>query len=567
MLVIFGAWLGVVAEAGPGDRDGDGLDDAVEALVGTNPDEPDSDFDGVDDATEVGSVDAPLNTDGDSMIDALDDDDDDDGVPTVHEEVAGSSRLDVDSDGDGISDGREWLNHLVLDGQVDCESADCLDEDGGTSGLALDDPWDRDADGLIDALDPDDDGDGLSTVIEGEADQECVGNPRDGIPNYLDRDSDGDGILDKDERPAAADSDLDGLADRLDCLDDGPDGDQDGDGLPNARETEITGRFDAQASPDYDGDLIPDAVEVGDERCMARTGPCTPTDTDGDGLPDMNDRDDDGDAFSTFLELGLCPGGAPPTLAALDPWELRCGAAVYVPRNTDAPIGKWFPLEPDDAPDYLDDDDDGDRISSFLEGAGDADGDGVPNFLDPVDIDGPAADADDDGLDNATEARLGTRPYDDDSDADGLSDAVEVGDPLAPLDSDEDRVLDALDEDDDDDTLPTRAEGPFDADLDGLPNHLDLDSDDDGTEDGLEGFTDADCDGIVDVWDPADADGPCADSGVTFRDPPVYTRQGCAPPIPFPLGAGGIALALLVAMSRRKRYCGRAGALEEEAPS
>ena len=151
---------------------------------------------------------------------------------------------------------------------MDCSNGACLDVGGGTTGVSLAVPWDRDNDGTINPLDVDDDGDGYTTAAEGGGDNECAGLTRDGIPNYLDRDSDGDGTADADEGAVGADSDLDGLVNRLDCLEDGPDGDQDGDGIPNARETALTGRTDAQATVDWDDDLVPDNEEVGDPGCF-----------------------------------------------------------------------------------------------------------------------------------------------------------------------------------------------------------------------------------------------------------------------------------------------------------
>ncbi len=104
------------------DDDGDGLIGGHEScLLGTDPDDDDSDGDGLDDGTEVGDVDAPWDTDGDTVIDALDDDDDDDGVMTARE-VSDTAALglmpdldgdtldswhDPDADGDGWPDGDE----------------------------------------------------------------------------------------------------------------------------------------------------------------------------------------------------------------------------------------------------------------------------------------------------------------------------------------------------------------------------------------------------------------------------------------------------------------------------
>ncbi len=54
------------------DRDFDQIQDSVEIALGTNPDEFDSDGDGISDFNEIGAVDAPLDSDSDGVIDALD---------------------------------------------------------------------------------------------------------------------------------------------------------------------------------------------------------------------------------------------------------------------------------------------------------------------------------------------------------------------------------------------------------------------------------------------------------------------------------------------------------------
>jgi gliding motility-associated-like protein len=76
---------------------------------------------------------------------------------------------------------------------------------------------DTDGDGIPNNLDADDDGDGIPSVIEGIED-----NDGDGIPNYLDSDSDGDGISDDFEwdfgglGEVGQDCDNDGVYDFLD---------------------------------------------------------------------------------------------------------------------------------------------------------------------------------------------------------------------------------------------------------------------------------------------------------------------------------------------------------------
>jgi gliding motility-associated-like protein len=99
---------------------------------------------------------------------------------------------DTDDDGDGIDDNNEIVG-------------------------------DTDGDGIPNILDADDDGDGISTVIEGTDDQDG-----DGISNYLDSDSDGDGLSDDFEwdfgglGEPGQDCDQDGLYDFLDTDKCGP---------------------------------------------------------------------------------------------------------------------------------------------------------------------------------------------------------------------------------------------------------------------------------------------------------------------------------------------------------
>ncbi len=91
------------------DSDGDGLSDAAEAVLGTDPDRSDTDGDGVGDADEAPDGD-PVDTDGDGTVDALDPDDDGDDLPTRDEGTGDTDGdgiadyLDTDADGDGVFD-------------------------------------------------------------------------------------------------------------------------------------------------------------------------------------------------------------------------------------------------------------------------------------------------------------------------------------------------------------------------------------------------------------------------------------------------------------------------------
>jgi hypothetical protein len=152
----------VVTTIVAGDRDGDGLSDAEEATLGTDPDDDDSDDDGVADKAEPSYAADP---DGDGLIDALDPDSDNDGLfdgtelgvvtPQLGTDVTAghyqpdadattrTDPLDPDSDDGGLRDGYEDADH---DGRVDAGERDPR--------VAADDapaPSDRDGDGLADA--------------------------------------------------------------------------------------------------------------------------------------------------------------------------------------------------------------------------------------------------------------------------------------------------------------------------------------------------------------------------------------------------------------------------------
>ncbi|MBI5494768.1 MAG: tandem-95 repeat protein [Deltaproteobacteria bacterium] len=136
------------------DTDADGVPDALEPTLGTDPNNPDSDGDTIRDGEEVGDLANPRNTDNAGPIDAL----------------------DTDSDGDTITDAQEA-------GDTDLATA----------------PVDTDNDGKPDYIDDDSDGDTVADSVEaGDADPATapVDTDTDGTPDFLDDDSDGDGVLD-----------------------------------------------------------------------------------------------------------------------------------------------------------------------------------------------------------------------------------------------------------------------------------------------------------------------------------------------------------------------------------
>jgi len=152
------------------DTDGDGLNDTVEKLLGTNPTTKDSDGDGIDDLTEVtppgGGATTKVNSDGDGAIDALDLDSDNDGVPDSAE---GSGDLD----GDGLANYRD----------ADDDGDGILTKTEVADALAAKVSDDVDGDGLKNYDDTDADGDGKSDLAEGRNDSDG-----DRIPDYLDND-------------------------------------------------------------------------------------------------------------------------------------------------------------------------------------------------------------------------------------------------------------------------------------------------------------------------------------------------------------------------------------------
>jgi hypothetical protein len=116
------SWTAVLSE----DTDGDGLSDADEALLGTDPLVPDTDGDGLDDGTEVlveGTEPLVADTDGGGVsdgaevaagtdpLDGADDvpavDGDGDGLTDAVEGGLGTDPADADTDDDGLDDGVE----------------------------------------------------------------------------------------------------------------------------------------------------------------------------------------------------------------------------------------------------------------------------------------------------------------------------------------------------------------------------------------------------------------------------------------------------------------------------
>ncbi len=481
------------------DSDGDGLTNAREAELGTDPNNPDTDGDGANDGAEVGTDPAaPLDSDGDGIIDALDsaivdtdgdgvmdqqdpansdpcvpnsdnaacqgtNDSDGDGLTDAQEAALGTDPDNPDSDGDGANDGAEVGTDPAApldsdgDGIIDALDSAIVDTDGDgvmdQQDPANSDPCvpnsdnaacqvlDSDGDGLIDARDIDDDNDGIPDVAEGDG---RVDTDADGVPDSLDLDSDNDGLFDLTES-GADDSGLD--ADKNGRIDTGF-GEN---GLADSVETSVDSGI-----TDYNGDGVQD----------------TQRDSDRDRIPDFRDIDSDNDGVLDVTEAGLSDpdlnGFIGENIPAVNEDGLADGAGVMPPPDTDS----------DTVPDYRDLDTDNDGIPDVTEvNLPDPDnnayvGEGAPPVVDnlgradeagvvPVDTDGDGApdykdlDSDGDGKSDITEAGGsdvdGDGRVDDfrDQDGDGLDDSVSPltsgGTPLGVPDSDNDGLPDYRD--------------------------------------------------------------------------------------------------------------------------
>ncbi|MEZ4319569.1 MAG: MopE-related protein [Myxococcota bacterium] len=537
------------------------------------------------------------DTDGDGIPDALDIDDDNDNIESYFEEYFITDRLYIDSDYDDVRDDIEWGCTLgnCTNGRTKLTPRNTDAEANGNQGAydcvrnaqnpAASELWvivEGNADALIDALDPDDDNDRLPTgfIPSGGYLPEFgngVDTDGDGIPDYRDLDADndsfidvtGDGVVDTVARPDVCESfedfDSDTIPNWIDANDfDGETGDPDGDNLVTALELALGTN---PGSPDSDGDGVLDCQEIlpvgyvhpdtnATAICPSIAGDTNldvalwdaqgwqPRDTDGDGMHDAIDTDDDNDGIPSRREvyqavnpdgtLGVdffCPNSptqSRPVLEWRDPdgddvFEHLYRCEVFDPNDPDT-TAETVVVDPDAVdsdgdglPNRLDADDDGDGFPTVTEdpnGNGDyfdlgptyddptdddTDGDGILEYLDANDFDGPVADPDQDGMSNEVEdlicqalqldvASCNLIKTDSDSDGDGIGDAFEVSDPSNPTDSDGDGIADLLDPDDDNDCVPTAEEGVGDYDEDGIPSHLDTDSDDDGISDDVEWF-------------------------------------------------------------------------------
>ena len=489
------------------DQDNKGVDDVVQAsalpIFDTDGDgirdfqDLDSDGDGLPDSVETtGNLATPPDTDGDGAADYREQDADGDGVLDSIE--AGSDiNNPADSNNNGIPDFQEGSFQgsgagggadVPVDGNPDDNGpVDNGPVDNGPvdNGPVDDDPRpDRDADGIANQDDLDDDNDGILDSEEGIIDAD--GN---GVADANSRDTDGDGTPDGNDLDSDNDGILDLVEGRLDAQ------------TIAALDPVRIGAIDIREPVGANG--IADVIETSPDSGSISTNL---RDTDGDGIFDYLDIDSDGDGIGDLVEAG---GSDADSDGRIDNFIDQDDKGVA--DSVQASALPLFDTDGDGTLDFRDLDSDNDGLPDRVETRGplglptDSDGDGAADYRE--------LDSDNDGIDDATEAGPDANsPVD--TNGDGIPDFQEPLGGAAPVvpdagaDGDGDGQANGVDLDDDNDGIADLVEGNADSDSDGIPDSLDLDSDNDGILDSLEGNGDADNDGVANFRDlDSDNDG------------------------------------------------------------
>jgi hypothetical protein len=271
------------------------------------------------------------DTDADGIADCVDDDDDGDGTPDaedcaplnleIHPQAAEVCNGIDDNCADGVDDG---FPDADMDGVADCvdddmDGDDVPNVDDNCVDTANVDQLDLDGDSQGDACDGDIDGDGAAnesdcqplelsvypgaTEVCDGVDQDCDGNTDEGFGDLdgdaeadcVDTDDDGDGVADVDDNCVVT-ANTDQLDQDDDDIGDACENDTDGDGDPD--------QFDCAPQDDQIHHAATEVCDGDDDNCngIADEGFA---DTDGDGLKNCVDGDDDGDTVAD--EDDNCP--------------------------------------------------------------------------------------------------------------------------------------------------------------------------------------------------------------------------------------------------------------------
>jgi hypothetical protein len=521
------------------DIDGDGLANAQELQLGTNPFVADTDGDGLWDAFDP----LPLDFSNSSQVNGIVwgafamDDADGDGIPNFTDADpfgAGGPAVDPDDDGDGIPDlidpapgdpynispanGLPWLGDALADADADgvVNFHDWYPYDASR----WDEVTDGDHDGIPDGSDPNPNdssnysfANGISWGADAFGDADG-----DGIPNFYDAypydsgngyvppepDSDGDGIPDSSD-PSPWDHDNYSAANGVSWQGDVR-GDADGDGISNFYDQFPYDYYNGNVPVfDMDGDGIPDAEDP---------APSDPTnlspingglwytaalaDADGDGNPNFTDPwpydptngnlPPEWNSPTADTDADGIPNAQDPALADPLNFSIYNGTAWYGAANGDI---------------------DGDGIANFRDEhpydyynggyvGPDSDGDGVPDSQDPYPYDAT----------NGGTGGGGDPQPEPDSDGDGRPDSQDPypNDPYDNADFDQDGIPDVSD--------PAQADANNLSPINGIEWFGDVRGDAD--EDGVQNFwdlepygppsVDGDGDGLIDSVDPAPED-------------------------------------------------------------
>jgi hypothetical protein len=486
----FGGGDGVADCVDAGDADGDGLPDNIENPAGTwpssftDPEDSDTDDDGLSDGTEDananGSVDLgetdPTNpdTDGDGVRDGVE--------VNVYEFLSGGDAdgdgvrdaLDSDSDDDGTIDGAEDLD---ADGFLDAN--ECSPISSNTDGVSADDFVgaegfaDTDGDGRPNCNDNNNDNDGLTDDLE-DANNNGVYDAG-GECNLIVANTDGVSAKDGVGAEGTADTDGDGLRN---C----EDPNNDNDAFTDAQE-DLNNNGTFEAANDA---CNLDAANTDGVSAKDGVGAEGTADTDGDGLQNCEDPNNDNDGLTDDLEdannNGVYDAGGECNLivANTDGVSAKDGVGAEGTADTDGD-GLRNCEDPNNDGDALNDNAEDINNNGVYDAGGEcnlivANTDGQ-SANDGVGNETRTADTDGDGLRNCE---------DPDNDNDGLNDGAEDLDNSGTFNSTAECNLvnkntDAVDGNDGDAT-----ETMADTDGDGRPNCNDTDNDNDGIVDTLD---------------------------------------------------------------------------------
>lgn len=399
---------------------------------------------------------------------------------------SGAGKEIVDSDGDGLSD--QYEERIGTETYLSDTDGDGIN-DGLEVGDNLEKPLNSDGDRYIDALDYDDDNDGLPTILETKVDTD-----NDGLKNYLDTDSDNDnvsdgieaGMLNKDDNLDLIDDAFD--AEQVGAIDKNGDGINDNFKLPDHNSNGIPDYLEAKQTIVAKAAKKPAAQSPATKQAIQKNtleNRVTLKKTVKQTLKQTIKQKTDRKKFAQKQLEELLAKRKKLSLNTKNSEKKKLKKSVSQAKNKQV-ASTSIKARPEKKAIK--------RTKRMV----------VNRYTD----------TDNDGLLDAQERILGTNPLKRDSDGDKVSDAIEIGmDINAPQDSDHDMIIDALDPDDDNDGILTKNEdvnkdsSPIndDTDNDGVPNYLDANDDGDSKltrEEG--GLKDTDNDGILDYLDNND---------------------------------------------------------------